>query len=200
MLRLTRGRKAIRPTPEQKESLDSLKEVIADSNRKANRLLQRAQRFTESRRRTSNPDLQPPPQVAMLNRAVTAVGSMVADSSSADVRQAASTMRAAARAHSVSRAAAVLDGLKADGVQLNEEVESARQELRSSLGWSATGPVSLEELIADLGLSVETEEQWLSFVRALDQGLVLAASGRGQQYETALRAVAEELAHEITLQ
>ena len=120
------------------------------------------------------------------------------DSPSADVQQAISTVQAAARAQSVSRTVAVLDGLKAHGLRLTDEVESARQELRSSLGWSATGPVSLEELIADLGFSIETHEQWLLFVRALDQGLVLAASGRGQQYETALRAVAEELSQDIT--
>ena len=198
MLRLTRGRKAIRPTPDQKESLDNIRALIADSNRKTNNLLRRAQRFTESRRRASNSDLQPPPQVAMLNRAVAALTSMGNDSPSADVQQAISTVQAAARAQSVSRTVAVLDGLKAQGLRLTDEVESARQELRSSLGWSATGPVSLEELIADLGFSIETHEQWLLFVRALDQGLVLAASGRGQQYETALRAVAEELSQDIT--
>ncbi len=197
LLRLTRGRKAIRPTPDQRDSQERIKALIADSTRKTNNLLQRAQRYTENRRRVINRDLPPPPQVALLSRAVAALTSMQLEMDSPDVRQATSSVQAASRAQSVSRAVAVLDGLKARGLQLTGEVESSRQELRGSLGWSATGPVSLEELLNDLGFSIENEGQWELFVLAMDEALVLAASGRGQQYETALRAIAEDLSQDI---
>ena len=200
MLRLTRGRKAIRPNTQQRLSLDSLKTLISDSNRKTNALLRKAQRFTESRRRAPNPNRQPPPQVALLNRAVAALSSMGQDVPGDDVQEAMTTVEGAARAQSVGRAVAVLDALKAQGIQLTNEVELVRQDLRSSLGWVATGPVSLEELIADWNFSVDTDERWSLFVRALDQGLVVAASGRGQQFELALQAIAEELSQDPLLQ
>ena len=200
MLRLTRGRKAIRPNTQQKASLDSLRTLIADYNRKTNALLRRAQRFTESRRRPPNPDRQPPPQVVLLKRAVAALNSMKQNFPGDDVQQAVSTVESAARAQSLGRAVAVLDALKAQGIQLTNEVELARQDLRSSLGWAATGPVSLEEVIADLNFSVDTDEQWSLFVRTVDQGLVVAASGRGQQFELALQAIAEELSQDSLFQ
>ena len=200
MLRLTRGRKAIRPTPDQRGSLDRLRATISDSTKKTESLLLRAQRHTENRRRVQNHNVPPPPQVALLNRAVNALTEMSQDKDSPDVQHAMSTVQSAAQAQSISRAVAILDGLRAQGIQLTDEVESSRQELRSSLGWSATGPVSLEELLSDLEFFIETEQQRLVLIRALDQGLVLAASGRGQQYESALRAVAEELANGIPSQ
>ena len=101
------------------------------------------------------------------------------------------------QAQSIGRAVAVLDGLKAEGAPLSDPVEDSRQELRASLGWSPTGAVSLKELLDDLGLSNEDDRERSSLIRALDRGLLEASGGRGQKYETALNAVADELTHDI---
>ena len=196
MLRLTRGRKAVRPTSEQRESLDSLRSQMADLMRTTDGLSQRAQRLTEGRRgRTSGTRNRP--QEATLSRGLNALTEMLETQTNSEVEAALRTLRGAVQARSIGRAVAVLDGLKADGVPLTKAVEASRQELRASLGWSPTGPVSLRELLEDLGFSDEDDRGSLTLVRALDRGLLEAAGGRGQKYETALNAVADELTHDI---
>ena len=196
MLRLTRGRKAIKPTGEQKESLDKLRAQISALANNTDNLSKRAQSLTESRRRRRAADPQHRPQAAVLTRATNALTSMQQTSLDLDVQPALQALQAASRAQSISRAVAILDGLKAEGAPLAKEVEDSRQELRASLGWSPTGPVSLKELLEEIGLSDESDKEKEALIRALDRGLLEASGGRGLKYETALRAVADELAQE----
>ena len=197
MLRLTRGRKAIRPTTDQRASLDSLRSQMADLMKTTDGLSQRAQRLTESRGRRQTSGPQHRPQAAVLSRALNALTTMYETRVNSDNESALRTLRAAVQAQSISRAVAVLDGLKAEGSPLSDAVEASRQELRGSLGWSPTGPVSLNELLDDLGLSNQDDRERTSLIRALDRGLLEASGGRGEKYETALNAVADELTQDI---
>ena len=196
MLRLTRGRKAVRPTLDQRASLDNLRKQLSNLMTLTDRLSKRAQSLTENRRVRSTDNPQQRPQFAILSRAVNSLASMreAPSGSSSSIQGAMRTLQSAAQAQSVSRAVAVLDGLKADGMPLNESVEASRQELRVSLGWTPTGPVSLNELLEDIGFLDEDDAKTLLLIRALDRGLLEASGGRGQKYETALNAVADELA------
>ena len=117
---------------------------------------------------------------------------LYAENPSSVIEQALNTLEAAAQAQSLSRAAAIMDSLKAQGVIVSGAAESSRRELRVSLGWSATGPVSLEEMLNEVGFSPATEREQL-LIQALDQGLLQASGGRGPKYESALRAVADEM-------
>ena len=197
MLRFTRGRKAIQPTPDQKELLDKLKLQISGWKRTSNGFLQRAQRSGRTRRSVSAPAARP--QVAALSRSVDALGLLSEASSSSSFQQALSALRSASDAHSVGRAVAVLDGLKAEGLELSDLVESSRKELRVLLGWSPTGPVSFVEVLNDVGFLPESEREHL-LIQALDQGLVHALGGRGPQYEAALRSISDELTQYLRLQ
>ena len=200
MLRLTRGRKAIRPTTDQRAFLDSLRSQMADLMKTTDGLSQRAQRLTENRRRRQTSGPQHRPQATVLSRALNALTTMYETRANSDSEAALRTLKAAVQAQSISRAVAVLDGLKAEGAPLSDAVEASRQELRVSLGWSPTGPVSLNELLDDLGLSNQDDRERASLIRALDRGLLEASGGRGEKYETALNAVADELTHDINSQ
>lgn len=196
MLRLTRGRKAIRPTPAQKESLENVKSRITDQTKDISVLLKRARNSSEkpSSRRTAGP--QHRPQAAVLIRATNALQAMQQSAPDPSIPPAFRAIQAASQARSISRAVAVLDGLKAAGTPLTQEVEESRQELRMSLGWSPTGPVSLKELLEDIGLADESDREKEALIRALDHGLLEASDGRGLRYEMALNAIATELAQE----
>lgn len=196
MLRLTRGRKAIRPTTAQKETLDSLKSRITNHTKEAEVLSNRARNLSEGRRsrRTAGP--QHRPDVAILARATTALDAMRQAAPDLNIQPAFSAMQAASQARSINRAVAILDGLKADGTSLAQDVEDSRQELRMSLGWSPTGPVSLKELLEDIGLTDDADKEKEALIRALDHGLLAASDGRGLKYEMALNAIATELAQE----
>lgn len=197
MLRLRRGRKAVQPTPDQKSALDSLRNRIARLMSTTDSLTARAQSLAEGRRRRrSDDDPQHRPQAVVLDRAAKALGSMQQQLPDDTFRSASRALDAASQAQSVNRAVAILDGLKAEGVPLTSEVEESRQELRTSLGWPPTGPVTLKELLEEVGLYSEGDEEQEALIRALDRGLLEASGGRGLKYETALRAVADELSQE----
>ena len=81
-------------------------------------------------------------------------------------------------------------------MDLGTEVESSRRELRASIGWSPLAPVSLEEALAQQGVSLEGEREE-SLARAIDRGLVVGLGGRGEGFETVLRAIVEAIAEEM---
>ena len=196
MLRLRRGRRAVQPTPDQQTSLQSLRDRIAQLTRTTDSFTERAQSLIEGRRRRRSDDPQQRPQAVILDRATKALGSMQQQLPDNTFRSASSALDAASQAQSINRAVAVLDGLKAEGIPLTLEVEESRQELRASLGWSPTGPVTLKDLLEEIGLYSEGDEEKEALIRALDRGLLEASGGRGLKYETALRAVADELSQE----
>ena len=81
-------------------------------------------------------------------------------------------------------------------MELGVEVESSRRELRTSIGWSPLAPVSLEEALAQQGVSLEGRREE-RLVRAIDLGLVVGLGGRGEGFEAVLRAIAEAIAEEV---
>ena len=199
VLRLTRGRKAIRPTAPQQTSIRRLRTQMKVWSEDTSRLLEICQEKADQRRRSRTDVPTPRPQAAAIQRSVDALHNLNAAIPDAITQQVVSTLETAAQAQSVSRAVAVLDGLKAQGVQFSDELESCRRELRVSLGWSATGPVSLEEMLNEIGFTFATDREQL-LVQALDQGLLQSSGGRGPKYEAALRSIGDELAQQPMLQ
>ena len=111
-------------------------------------------------------------------------------------KEAVEALVSSINSRSVPRAIGILDELKAGGVELGTEVESSRRELRTSLGWSPLAPVSLSEALAQQGIVLEGEHEE-SLIKAIDRGLVVGLGGRGERYETVLRAIVEAVAEEM---
>ena len=199
MLRRTRGRKAIRPNEAQGALLNVLKGKVTTARRLNNGLLRRARAQSGASNRPRTSGTRPRPHDDLLGRAVSALESMVGDKPNEDISLGLQVLRSAANAHSLTRAAGVLDGLKAEQLTISDLVEAARKEIRLSLGWSATGPVSLKEALDDTGFSMETRRERL-LVEIIDHGLLSATGGRGPQYEASIRAIADELANDERFQ
>ena len=119
-----------------------------------------------------------PPEVALLERAVQAMESMYAVTPSDVVKQTLQEVDTARAVRGARRAVAALDNLKAGGIALNGEAETSRQELRTLLGWSASGPVALTEALVDIGFEPSTQRE-RALIRALDSGLLQGLGGRG---------------------
>ena len=152
-----------------------------------------AQRRTE---RLSRQVTQPPPQVEILMSAISATLQMAERTGDSRYTEAAKSLEPLANSMAFPRAIGVLDELKASGMDLGAQVESARRELRASIGWSPLAPVSLEESLAQQGVPIEgTREEQL--VRAIDQGLMVGLGGRGPRFEAVLRAIAEAIAEKL---
>lgn len=197
-LRLTRGRKATRPSnPAEAASLEQLKTELKELITTTEGLSRRAMRLTENNRRRRQGGPQKRPQIAVLERALLNLTAMQDARPDPDVSRAVTALQGAVQAQSIGRATPILDGLKASGIPLSEGVEDSRQELRGALGWAPTGPVSLRELLEDLGFVVDSDPERTLLVKACDQGLLEASGGRGQKYETALNTIADEMVHDI---
>ena len=199
MLRRTRGRKAIRPNEGQRSVLDELKRRVTQSRNLNNNLLRRARTQSGGSNRPAPRAAGPRPQEALLNRAVSALESSIRVLPNPDMEHGLEVLRLAANAHSVTRAVGVLDALKASHLPFSEQVETSRKELRVSVGWSPDGPVSLKEALDDVGFSMETHREQL-LVEIIDQGILSATGGRGQQYEAVIRSIADELANDQRFQ
>ena len=197
-LRLTRGRKAIQPsTPDETASLEKLKNELKELIATTDGLSRRAMRLTENNRRRRQSGPQKRPQIAVLERALFNLTAMQETRLDPNVARAVIAFQGAVQAQSIGRATPILDGLKAAGIPLSEGVEDSRQELRGALGWQPTGPISLRELLEDLGFIVDSDPERTLLVKACDQGLLEASGGRGQRYETALNTIADEMIQDI---
>ena len=193
--RPTRGRKAIRPTANEKEALE---EVIGQL-RHARQLVSNVVRRTERQSQRSAQGAPAPPQVAILAQAVSALEEMASGRSIPLVEESLSAIESAASNRAVGRAVAVLDELRAKDVPLSDDAEVSRKELRALLGWSPTGPVTLNEALAETSFSASTEREE-AILRAVDNGILEGVGGRGQRYEAALRAVVDSIAGAEDLQ
>ena len=109
-------------------------------------------------------------------------------------KEAVAALRPLVSMRAIARSVGILDDLKASGVELGTDLEASRKELRSAIGWSPLAPVSLKEALGQQGVSLEDEEEKL--IRAIDQGLVAGLGGRGEAYETVLRAIADSVVEE----
>ena len=195
--KLKRGRKANVATPSQVQLLGNVITEIQDARRSAKKISNLAERRLQGKRSLSKQEI--PPQYAVLERAKMSLEAMVSRETSPSFSEAFRSLDSAVQIHSILKAIAVLDGLKANGVQFTDEVEASRKELRTLQGWSATGPVSLEEALSEAGFSpISKREQAL--IEAIGKGLLIGLGGRGQSYEAVLRSVAQSVSEEDRLQ
>jgi hypothetical protein len=195
----SRGR--TRPGPElaeaQQRRLEVTKAAIHDAIKTFGAVVRTAQRRTQRAEREPSAvsTTQPSPQVAILANALSEFQAMADESPDRRVLAAVDTLKSAVHARSVARAVGVLDDLKAGGVRLAAGVEAARKELRALIGWSPLAPISLEEALAQVGVSLATDREE-SLIRAIDRGLLAALGGRGDRHEMILRAIAEAVSDE----
>ena len=199
MLRLIRGRKAIKPTTTQKSQLEQLTVKLKDAKGIVSNVAQRAERRTEAGRSRSpvGTSQQPStPQAALLAKAMSALRGMAESLSEYDFTVFLQELSSAVETNMVARAVAVLDNLKATGKPLTDEVEASRKELRTFLGWSPVAPVSLAQGLDEEGFSPSSERE-RALIRAVDRGLLKGLGGRGERYETVLRAIVEEVSEEL---
>ena len=177
----------------QQDTLDKVIKRLHGSIGELSRLAADAQRRTQKPKRQPS---QPRPQVSFLDNALSATLQMADKTGDFRFLEAARLLKRIVSSRSVPRAIGILDELKAKGVELGVDVESARRELRASIGWSPLAPVSLEEALSQRGVALEGDREE-SLVRAIDVGLVVGLGGRGAAFETVLRAIAEGVAEEI---
>ena len=192
-LRKPRGRPRVQLDQVQQDGLDLVIKRLRGSISELAGLARSAQRRTQKPKRQPS---QPPPQVGFLNNALSATLQMAEKTADPRFSEAAELLKPLVNTRVVPRAIGILDELKASGMELGVEVESARRELRASMGWSALAPVSLEEALGQRGVSLEGEREE-RLVRAIDRGLVVGLGGRGEAFETVLRAIAEGVAEEM---
>ena len=199
------GRQSSSPLlPRQREWAESLLADVSELLKATRRVIRRAshrseedrqgkeEEAAEDRRRRAGRGRHRPPQSAILVKVATHVTAAYGESSDPLLVRAREEIDSARAAHSVLRAVEALDELKATGVELPEDVESIRVEMRTSLGLAADSPVSLAQALADEGFIVETEREHL-LIFWVDSGLLDTLGGRGEDYDDALSAIASRL-------
>ena len=193
-MRKPRGRPRVELDESQRYSLDAVDRALRTKITQLKKVADDAQRRTQSSIRQPT---QPPPQAIFLTNALTATLQMAEQTGDPRFALAAETLKPLVSSRAVSRAIGVLDQLKSTGIDLGSSMESARRELRASIGWSALAPVSLEEALSQQGVSIGGEKGVDALIRAIDRGLVVGLGGRGERYEAALRAIAESVSDEM---
>ena len=191
--RKPRGRPRVQFDEEQQQLLSNVTKRLQGAISQLEGVAKAAQKSTERQRRKAT---QPPPQEILLNNALSATLQAAEKTDDSRIKEAAKALVSTIKSRSVPRAIGILDELKAGGVELGTEVESSRRDLRTLLGWSPLAPVSLGEALAQQGVVLEGEHEE-SLIKAIDRGLVVGLGGRGEQYETVLRAIVEAIAEEM---
>jgi hypothetical protein len=133
---------------------------------------------------------QPTPQEVSLRRALSAAQELADGSSNDQVSQAVTRLERPVQTRLVPQAVGVLDELKASGVDLGEQLEGARKELRTLIGWSPFAPVTLEESLSQNGVTLETTQEE-ELIRSVDRGLIAGLGDRGERYEFILRSITD---------
>ncbi len=190
-MRATRGRPKPRFDVAQQEALEDALKGLEGWMVQLNQVKRSAHQRTEKQKQQTK---QPPPQSDLLRRTLEAVEALSEDSGEPRLKGAVAELQPHVKSVAMARAVGVLDELKADGIELDSDVETCRKELRVAVGWSAEAPVSLEEALVQHGVNLEADEE--SLVRAIDRGLVAGLGGRGEAYEAVLRAIADSVAEE----
>lgn len=193
LLRLRRGRRAVQPTPQQREQLDPLTTELKRAKASVTAIVKATERRAEGARRSSRKkDTDSPPQVALLVKAVDVLEAAHGQAPSPQLERAYQGVIEAKKATSVARAIGVLDALKATSTMLPDTVEALRKELRSFLGRSAVAPVSLDEALTEVGFLAATQRE-SALVQAVDHGILNGLGSRGESYEAVLRAISESV-------
>ena len=196
-----RGRRRFEPNEEQTGLLVELRGQLRGVRRVSTRLDRVVQERTIGQLDTGPeaPVREIPPEAALLERVFQAMDAMFTHNPRDVVKQTLQEVDTARTVRGTRRAVAALDNLKAGGIALSSEVETSRQELRTLLGWSASGPVALTEALADIGFEPSTQRE-KALIQALDNGLLQGLGGRGPRYEAAIIAVAEAVAEDNSLE
>ena len=199
------GRQSSSPLlPRQRDRAESLLADIRELLKVTRRVIRKASDRSEEglqgegsgsakdRPRRSDRGRHTPPQSAILVKVATHMTAAYGESSDSLLIRAREEVDSARAANSVRRAVEALDELKATGVELTEEVESVRAEMRASLGLAADFPVSLAEALAEEGFIAETERERV-LIFSVDSGLLETLGGRGEEYDDALAAIVSRL-------
>ena len=197
----SRRRRRFEPNDEQADLLGELKGQLKEIRGVATRLDRVVERRTTGQPTAASETLvrEIPPEVALLERAVQAMESMYVANPSEIVNQTLYEVETARNVRGAHRAVAALDNLKASGIVLLGKAETSRQELRTLLGWSASGPVALTEALVDIGFEPSTRRE-RALIRALDSGLLQGLGGRGPRYEAAILSVVEVVSQDNNLE
>ena len=185
-------------TSEQSETVEYSRRAVAANHKELSDLERRLQTETNRReaRRAVRPSAQPPRSERILEAGWVALKQMQERLDDEVLSSSVQRLDEARRSRSIQRGVEALDDVKVAGIQLSDDAEAARKELRTMLSWSPTAPVSLEEALAesDVPLANEGEER---VVRAIDRGLMDGLGGRGPAYEAALRSIGAAAAEEF---
>ena len=195
-----RAKRTFPPSELQIQEISVLLDQIKNPKGIASRVVQSTSRRTRAKSggRQVEASHAPSPQVALLQGALDGLMGM-ADTLTVDAfSNTRESLEAALRLQVVPNAVAVLDDLKASGVALTETVESSRRQLRASLGWAPTAPVSLAEALSQEGFVPSTARE-SALIQALDRGFRNGLGGRGEAYENLLRALADAISSDPSL-
>ena len=188
--RSRRARSTFPPSEMQNREIDEMLTRVKAPKEIAHRVVQATSSRTQSKERGGQPVAQQPaqPQVALLKQALDAFAGMRDKLPDDTFVSAGEALESALRVQLVAPAVAALDDLKAAGYTLVESLEASRRELRSSLGWSPTAPVSLADALAEEGVLLSTPRE-RALIQAVDDGLRSGLGGRGEAYENLHRAI-----------
>lgn len=191
-------RSGFRISDEQKERFEEIDGALATALRAVRSIYRATQSKTRPTEpnRTTPPPQKPPRQVTLLASATEGMRNMFESQPEERLSEALRSLEAAERLRTVQQAVATLDDLKASNYVLGPELETTRRDLRALLGWSPVAPVSLEEALSELNVSMDTERE-VALIKLIDRGLIAGIGGRGEAYENAIRSIAESVAEEF---
>ena len=197
-------RRRVRPAEPQLERIAQLMGEVTELRGKTEEVVDKASQQAETQRRpvtTDSTERPPavPPQVVLLEAALHALIDNHEKSPDIRFEEALARIGNAARRRSVTQAVNVLDELRAGDAPVSDAVEAVRKQLRTIIGWSQVGPVSLEEALAESGVPTSTPREQM-FVEAIDRGLLEGLGGRGERYEAVLKSISESVSEYAELQ
>ena len=192
-LRTPRGSIALPLNTVQQELADTELQQLNEAMSALSTIAEQARTLVEQTETARPTPTQPTPQEVSLRRALSAAQELADGSSNDQVSQAVIRLERPVQTRLVPQAVGVLDELKASGVDLGEQLEGARKELRTLIGWSPFAPVTLEESLSQNGVTLETTQEE-ELVRSIDRGLVVGLGDRGERYESILSSIADAVA------
>lgn len=195
-----RGKRAVEPSVDQQNALGQLNDEIEAAQTSTRKISDATGQRTEGGdlpSRRSAPEVRP--QVTLLNRATEAVRVANENASSDQLQRALRSLSEARRSRSLVRAVGILDELKAGGTEFSDDMEASRKEIRTFLGLSPMGPVSLIEALAESGFLLANEREQ-ALIQAIDHGILIGIGGRGERYEAILRTASESVSEHDNLQ
>ena len=189
-LRTPRGGIALPLNTVQQELADIEIQQLNEAISVLNTIAEQARTQVEQTETARPAPTQPTPQEVSLRRALSAAQELADGSSNDQVSQAVTRLERPVQTRLVPQAVGVLDELKASGVDLGEQLEGARKELRTLIGWSPFAPVTLEESLSQNGVTLETPQEE-ELIRSIDRGLIAGLGDRGERYEFILRSITD---------